>query len=125
MKRFCDTIRQLVADHGMAVLDDPDRLMGMLEDYGAFRDEDPRTVESLRTGIREGSPCQVPSEEGAGRRPWRRLALYALIAVCVVMALTGMVMIIMSVVKGGGRLGEWIWVFVSSLFNIYLLHSFL
>ena len=67
----------------------------------------------------------LPSEEGAGRRPWRRLALYALIAVCVVMALTGMVMIIMSVVKGGGRLGEWIWVFVSSLFNIYLLHSFL
>ena len=119
MKRFCDTIRQLVADHGMAVLDDPDRLMGMLEDYGAFRDEDPRT------GIREGSPCQVPSEEGAGRRPWCRLALYALIAVCVVMALTGMVMIIMSVVKGGGRLGEWIWVFVSSLFNLYLLHSFL
>lgn len=111
MKRFCDTIRQLVADHGMAVLDDPDRLMGMLEDYGAFRDE--------------GSPCHVPSEEGAGRRPWCRLALYALIAVCVVMALTGMVMIIMSVVKGGGRLGEWIWVFVSSLFNIYLLHSFL
>lgn len=125
MKRFCDTIRQLVADHGMAVLDDPDRLMGMLEDYGAFRDEDPRTVESLRTGIRQGSPCQVPSEEGAGRRPWRRLALYALIAVCVVMALTGMVMIILSVVKGGSRLGEWIWVFVSSLFNIYLLHSFL
>lgn len=124
MKRFCDTIRQLVADHGMAVLDDPDRLMGMLEDYGAFRDEDPRTVESLRTR-REGSPCHVPSEEGAGWRPWCRLALYALIAVCVVMALTGMVMIILSVVKGGGRLGEWIWVFVSSLFNIYLLHSFL
>lgn len=124
MKRFCDTIRQLVADHGMAVLDDPDRLMGMLEDYGAFRDEGPRTVESLRTR-RDGSPCQVPSEAEAGRRPWCRLALYALIAVCVVMALTGMVMIIMSVVKGGGRLGEWIWVFVSSLFNIYLLHSFL
>lgn len=124
MKRFCDTIRQLVADHGMAVLDDPDRLMGMLEDYGAFRDEDPRTAETLRKRIREGSPCQVPSEAETGRRPWCRLSLYALIAVCVVMALTGMVMIILSV-KGGGRLGEWIWVFVSSLFNIYLLHSFL
>ena len=111
MKRFCDTIRQLVADHGMAVLDDPDRLMGMLEDYGAFRDED--------------GPCLMSHEAEAGRRPWCRLALYALIAVCVVMALTGMVMIILSVVKGGGRLGEWIWVFVSSLFNIYLLHSFL
>jgi hypothetical protein len=111
MKRFCDTIRQVVEDHGMAVLDDPDRLMGMLEDYGAFRDE--------------GSPCQVPSEAETGRRPWCRLALYALIAVCVLMALTGMVMIILFVVKGGSRLGEWIWVFVSSLFNIYLLHSFL
>lgn len=125
MKRFCDTIRQVVEDHGMDVLDNPDVFLGILEDYGAFRGEDPRAADTLRKRIREGSPCQVPSEEGAGRRPWGRLALYALIAVCIVMALTGMAMIILSVAKGGDRLEEWIWVFVSSLFNIYLLHSFL
>ena len=54
MSRVKDTIRQLIADRGRAVLDDPDVLLGMLEDYGAFRDEDPKSREALRNRIKAG-----------------------------------------------------------------------
>lgn len=54
MSSVQDTIRQLIADRGWAVLDNPDVLLGMLEDYGAFRDEDPVSREALRNQIKTG-----------------------------------------------------------------------
>lgn len=54
MSSVQDTIRQLIADRGWAVLDNPDVLLGMLEDYGAFRDEDPVSREALRNQIKSG-----------------------------------------------------------------------
>ena len=61
MSRVQDTIRQLIADRGWSVLDNPDVLLGMLEDYGAFRDEDPQDREILRNQIKSGGTMKILS----------------------------------------------------------------
>jgi hypothetical protein len=61
MSRVQDTIRQLIADRGWSVLDNPDVFLGMLEDYGAFRDEDPQDREILRNQIKSGGAMNILS----------------------------------------------------------------
>ena len=61
MSRFHDTISQLIADKGRSILDNPDIFLGMLEDYGAFRDESPQNRKILRNQIKSGGTMKIMS----------------------------------------------------------------
>ena len=61
MSSIQDAIRQLIADRGWSVLDNPDIFLGMLEDYGAFRDESPQDREILRNQIKSGGTMKILS----------------------------------------------------------------
>ena len=97
-------------------LDNPDILIGILEDYGAFRDDAPIIKDSPQPSYDSGTEHQYS---------WSKLLVGCLIIVCALMALTALLMIILSIAKEGEEIDEWILVLASSLFNIYLLFSFL
>ena len=61
MSRVQDTIRQLIVDWGQSILDNPDTLLGMLEDYRAFRDEEPVARETLRGLVKAGEVGKILS----------------------------------------------------------------
>ena len=56
---------------------------------------------------------------------WRRSLVKALIIICIAMAVASMVLIGMYLIKGNVEIGEWLFVLVSSIFNVFLLYSFL
>lgn len=56
---------------------------------------------------------------------WRRSLVKALIIICIAMAVASMVLIGMALLNGNTEIGEWLFVLVSSIFNVFLLYSFL
>ena len=53
-----ETIHSIAAQFGESVLDEPLRLLGLLEDLGGFDEEDPHVRKSLREQIRSGGVRQ-------------------------------------------------------------------
>lgn len=49
-----ETIKSIIAQFGESVLDDPLRLLGLLEDYHAFEMESPESRTTMREMVREG-----------------------------------------------------------------------
>ena len=54
-----ETIHSIAAQFGESVLDEPLRLLGLLEDLGGFDEEDPYIRKSLREQIRSGEVRQL------------------------------------------------------------------
>ena len=49
-----ETIKSIVAQFGNSILDDPQRLLGLLEDHHAFDQESPESRSAMREMVREG-----------------------------------------------------------------------
>ena len=61
-----ETIRSITVQFGDSVLDDPLRLLGLLDDFGGFKDMEPKRRKALREQIRSGGVRQlleVPKKE--------------------------------------------------------------
>ena len=61
-----ETIRSITVQFGESVLDDPSRLLGLLDDFGGFKDMEPNRRKALREQIRLGGVRQlleVPKKE--------------------------------------------------------------
>ena len=61
-----ETIRSITVQFGESVLDDPLRLLGLLDDFGGFKDMEPERRKALREQIRSGGVRQlleVPKRE--------------------------------------------------------------
>lgn len=128
MSRVQDTIRQLIADRGQSVLDNPDILLAMLEDYGAFRDENPVDREALRGLIKAGEVRQVAHKQKLSSdcsRDICTVVVKALIIICIIMSVISLALIVLSLLNGNTWIGEWLYVLASGVFNICLLYSFL
>lgn len=128
MSRVQDTIRQLIADRGQSVLDNPDILLAMLEDYGAFRDENPVDRETLRGLIKAGEVRQVAHKQKLSSdcsRDICTVVVKALIIICIIMSVISLALIVLSLLNGNTGIGEWLYVLASGVFNICLLYSFL
>ena len=54
MTNLQETIRSITAQFGEIVLDDPQRLLGLLDDMGGFKEMDPSYRKALREQIRSG-----------------------------------------------------------------------
>ena len=61
-----ETIRSITVQFGESVLDDPSRLLGLLDDFGGFKDMEPERRKALREQIISGGVRQlleVPKKE--------------------------------------------------------------
>ena len=61
-----ETIRSITVQFGESVLDDPSRLLGLLDDFGGFKDMEPNRRKALREQISSGGVRQlleVPKKE--------------------------------------------------------------
>lgn len=54
-----ETIKSIIAQFGESVLDDPQRLLGLLEDYHAFDLESPESRTNMREKVREGKAREL------------------------------------------------------------------
>ena len=54
-----ETIKSIIAQFGESVLDDPQRLLGLLEDYHAFELESPESRTTMRVMVREGKAREL------------------------------------------------------------------
>ena len=54
-----ETIKSIIAQFGESVLDDPQRLLGLLEDYHAFELESPESRTTMREMVREGKAREL------------------------------------------------------------------
>ena len=59
MTNLQETIRSITAQFGESVLDDPLRLLGLLDDMGGFKEMDPSRRKVLREQIRSGGVKQL------------------------------------------------------------------
>ena len=59
MTNLQETIRSITAQFGESVLDDPLRLLGLLDDMGGFKEMDPSRRKVLREQIRSGGVRQL------------------------------------------------------------------
>ena len=59
MTKLQETIRSITAQFGESVLDDPLRLLGLLDDMGGFKEMDPSRRKVLREQIRSGGVRQL------------------------------------------------------------------
>ena len=59
MTKLQETIRSITAQFGESVLDDPLRLLGLLDDMGGFKEMDPSRRKVLREQIRSGGVKQL------------------------------------------------------------------
>ena len=59
MMIFKETIRSITVQFGDSVLDDPLRLLGLLDDFGGFKDMEPDRRRALREQIRSGGVRQL------------------------------------------------------------------
>ena len=138
MSRVQDTIRQLIADRGQSVLDNPDMLLAMLEDYGAFRDENPVDREAWRGLIKAGEVRKILSSPAGTLQVAHKqklssdcsrdictVVVKALIIICIIMSVISLALIVLSLLNGNTWIGEWLYVLASGVFNICLLYSFL
>lgn len=67
-----ETIKSIIAQLGESVLDDPQRLLGLLEDYHAFELESPESRTTMREMVREGQvrkllDCNMESSQPGPR----------------------------------------------------------
>lgn len=56
---------------------------------------------------------------------WRNSLVMALIVICLVMVVASLALIALYLLKSNTEIGEWLFVLVLSVFNIFLLYSFL
>ena len=56
---------------------------------------------------------------------WRKSLVMALIVICLVMVIASLALIALYLLKSNTEIGEWLFVLVLSVFNIFLLYSFL
>lgn len=56
---------------------------------------------------------------------WRKSLVMALIVICLVMVVASLALIALYLLKSNTEIGEWLFVLVLSIFNIFLLYSFL
>jgi len=56
---------------------------------------------------------------------WRKSLVMALIVICLVMVVASLALIALYLLKSNTEIGEWLFVLVLSVFNIFLLYSFL
>lgn len=54
-----ETIKSIIAQFGESVLDNPQRLLGLLEDYHAFELESPESRTTMREMVREGKAREL------------------------------------------------------------------
>ena len=56
---------------------------------------------------------------------WRKSLVMALIVICLVMVVASLALIALYLLKSNTEIGEWLFVLVLSVFNIFLLYSIL
>ena len=67
-----ETIHSITAQFGESVLDEPLRLLGLLEDLGGFKDLDPSRRKVLREQIRSGGVRQLLKPKPKPAKPIRQ-----------------------------------------------------
>lgn len=137
MSRVQDTIRQLIADRGWSALDNPDVLLGMLEDYGAFRDEDPQDREILRNQIKSGGTMRILTPQTGslpliqnkktnpkGKRYFRKWLsdnsediCAVLFFICLALAVISLFATFCGLIYSSPNTASWAWTLLGSMFT--------